>query len=152
MRLDAAEVIGRDIGVGEHRLAQRAHETQLVARSRVGGDAAKRCEIGNHGIRFKHHPFVDFIDVAAMTDPGIRRRDLQIARRKRDEAGLPRQCCLEVEHFARIREEHFRSGEIDFLCHREFMRFVRKRFPTLTRGLSQRQVPRACGVARRTDR
>ncbi len=80
MRLDAGKVIGRDIGIGENRLAERAHETQLKACSRIGGDTAKRCEIGNHRIRFQHHPLVDGIDVAAMADPGIRRWNLQIAR------------------------------------------------------------------------
>lgn len=91
MRLDAGEMIGGDIGIGENRLAQRTHEAQLVARAGIGGDAAERGEIGNHRIRLQHHPLIDFIDVAAMADPGIRRRNLQVTRGKRDKACLPRQ-------------------------------------------------------------
>jgi len=115
--VDAGKMVLRHIGIGEHRLAESAHEAELEARTDVGGNSPEGRQVGNDSVRLKHHMLVDSVDIAAVAGLCVGRRNFKIAWRQWGEAGVSGKLCLRIQHVARVGEKDLRSREIDFLGH-----------------------------------
>ena len=110
-------VVGPHIGIGEGGLALRAHEAELEAGAGIGGQPTERRQVGDDRVRPVHQLLVDGADGEPQLPLAVGVREFEVAGRHRDQSRLAGKCCLQVEDFASVGQEHFRAGEVDGFGH-----------------------------------
>ena len=101
------------VGIGEDRLAQRGEKTQFEGRAKVSVDPAKGRQIEDSGVRYAHQRDIGRKDFLVHFF-ARRGREVMVERNKSDKAEFLAQAFLTQADRARVGQEDFGSGEVDF--------------------------------------